>query len=250
MRSTRSRVLAAIVGGTLLLAPLAGCGSSDKGKADSSSASSSANGSTAGDKLTKDTLVSTMVAAMREKKTAHMVLAFGSSMGAEADVRYSDSATDMFLTMNMGAMKATMILVDGVMYMDNGSGMYRKIDKNDPSMGSLVSQITGFSPEGSITAMKDGLKKVEYAGTDTVDGVEVSKYHVTVDTAVVAKSLGTSADTASLPKTVTYDMYVDKDNLLRKIEMSISGQEIVITVSKWGEPVEIKAPPASKVQAQ
>jgi hypothetical protein len=270
MLSTRSRSLTAIAAGVLLLAPLAGCGSDDKtsdasakttssassSPTDSASATDSSDdsgdsGAASGDRLTKDNLVATMLAAMREKKTAHMVLELGSSMDATADLRYGDGDTSMKMQMTMGTTKASVIIVDGVMYIQQAAGTkYSKIGKDDPSMGNLLDQMSSFGPEASVAAMKDGLKKVEYAGTETVDGEELTKYHVTVDTAAVTKSLGSSADASGLPKTVTYEFYVDGDNLMRRVDMEISGQKIVMKVSNWGKPVTIVAPPASQVQSR
>jgi hypothetical protein len=268
MPSTRSRSLAALAAGSLLIVALAGCGSDDKGKDASSKSSSSpsvavttptestaaAEGTPAapGERLTKDNLVATMVAAMHEKKTAHMTMELGSSVGADADLRYSGTSTDMKMSMDMGPTKAVVILVDGVMYMQQSAGgKFLKIDKSDPAMGSLLDQMSAIGPESSISAMKGAVEKVEYVGKKSVDGDPADLYHVTVDTAAVAKGLGGLAAAAGdLPKSVTYDLYVDKDHLMRRVVMTVSKQTITMTVSKWGEPVDIKAPPASQVMTR
>jgi hypothetical protein len=270
MSTTRSRSLAALAAGSLLVVALAGCGSDDK-TADASSKSSSsatASGSATptentedtadatpaapGERLTKDNLVATMVAAMHEKKTAHMTMELGSSIGADADLRYSGTTTDMKMSMDMGPTKAVVILVDGVMYMQQSAGgKYLKIDKNDPAMGSLLDQMSAIGPESSISAMKGAVQKVEYVGKKSIDGDDTDLYHVTVDTAAVAKGLGGMAAAAGdLPKSVTYDLYVDQDHLMRRVVMTVSKQTITMTVSKWGEPVDIAAPPASQVMTR
>ncbi|MGY2874488.1 hypothetical protein ACVW00_001678 [Marmoricola sp. URHA0025 HA25] len=281
MLITRSRALSAIAAGALLLSALAGCGSDDKTKdagaktSASSSASPSASASTdtgdvtgssdssdsgdsavegaaaPGERLTKDNLVATMLAAMREKKTAHMSMKIGSSVSADADVRYSTDKTEMKMSMDMGSTKAVVILVGGVVYMQQTpGGKFVKIDKNTPGMGSIVEQMSGLSPDGSITAMKGALQKVEYAGTDTVDGTKVTKYRVTADTSAMAATLGGAAASGDLPKTVTYTLYVDDDHLMRRIDMTVAGQAIQMLVSDWGKPVDITAPPASQIMSQ
>lgn len=279
MRTTRSRSLTALAAGALLLAPLAGCGSDDDAKDADGKASSSASSSptasattegadddadaddaddagdvgtpaAAGERLTKENLVATMVAAMREKKTAHMEMELGSAVGASADLRYGAN-TDMKMSMTQGSMKITVILVDGVMYMQQGAGgKYLKIDKDDPALSGLVDSMGSMSPEASISAMRGALKKVEYAGTAKVEGDEVHKYLVTADTSAVANQLGSAPGASDLPKTLTYTMFVDDDHLMRRIDMTVSGQDIRMTVGKWGEPVDIKAPPASQVQTR
>jgi hypothetical protein len=49
---------------------------------------------------------------------------------------------------------------------------------------------------------------------------------------------------------VTYDLYVDQEHLMRKVVMTVAKQTITMTVNKWGEPVDIKAPPASEVMSR
>lgn len=280
MLTTRPRALTAIAAGALVLTALAGCGSDDNGDAKDADAKTSASSSSSpsasaspgsddvtgtsdsgdgadgvaaapGERLTKDNLVATMLAAMRDKKTAHMSMKLGSSVSADADIRYDADKTEMKMTMDMGPSKVAVILVDGVVYMQQSAGSkYVKIDKDTPGMGSIVEQMSGLSPDGSIAAMKGALKKVEYVGADTIDGTKVSKYRVTADTSGMASSLGGAAGAGDLPDTVTYTLYVDKDQLMRRIDMTIADQRIQMLVSKWGEPVEIAAPPASEIMSQ
>jgi hypothetical protein len=155
----------------------------------------------------------------------------------------------MKMSMSMGPTKATMILVDEVVYLQQAAGgKFYKIDKNDPSFGDTLGQLSSFGPESSIAAMKDALKKVEYVGTDTIGGDKVSRYKVTVDTEAVSGALGGVAGSEDLAKTVTYDLYVDDAHLMRRIDMTVAEQDIRMTISDWGKPVDIEAPPASKIQ--
>jgi len=275
MRTTRSRSLAAIATAALALTALTGCGSDDKTKdADaktSVSAGSSPSASTSpssdvtgdtgaadegkaaapGERLTVENLVPTMLAAMREKKTAHMRMDLGSSISADADVRYASDATEMRMSMDMGPTRAVVILVDGAVYMQQSKdSKFVKIGKDTPGVGDMISQLSGLSPSSSVAAMRGSLKKVEYVGPATVNGTKVDKYRVTADTSAMAKTLGGTAGLGELPKTVTYELYVDADHLMRRIDMKIAEQSITMVVDKWGEPVDIKAPPASQVMTQ
>ena len=271
MLTSRSRTLPLLAAVALLLAPLAGCGGEDKtekaGARSTSSATSSPTAPTEspaptttapdgtatkgaaapGERLTKDNLVPSMLAAMQDKKTAHIVMELGSSIGAEADVRYSGDRTDMRMSMDMGPSKASVIMVGGTMYLQQTTGgKYQKIDASDPALGCLLDSMSTFGPQSSISAMKGAVRKVEYAGTATVQGDEVEKYHVTVDSASIAGALGTGSG-ADLPETVSYDLYVDASHLVRRIEIDMAKQQITMTVSRWGEPVDIEAPPASQI---
>lgn len=273
MRSTRTRSLTAVAAAALMLTALAGCGSDDKTKDASSKTTTSASPSPSstssadvtgdasdsgdgqpaapGERLTTGNLVATMLAAMREKKTAHMTMQLGSSISADADVRYSTDATEMKMSMDMGPTKAVVILVDGNVYMQQSAGSkYVKISKDTPGVGDMVDSLSGLSPSSSVAAMRGSLKKVEYVGTATLKGTKVDQYKVTADTAAMAKTLGGAAGVGDLPKTVTYDLYVDGDHLMRRIDMTISGQKITMLVDNWGKPVDIKAPAASQILTQ
>src|SRR3954454_12305742 len=127
----------------------------------------------------------------------------------------------------------------------SAGGKYVKIDSSDPAMGSLLNQMSSFGPESSVAAMRGAVQDVQYAGSATVDGQKVDKYKVTADSSAIAKTLGTTAGTADLPKTLTYVLYVDGNHLMRRIEMNVVKQDIPMTVSDWAKPVDIKAPPAS-----
>jgi LppX_LprAFG lipoprotein len=275
MLITRTRSLAALAAGALVLTALAGCGSDDDKSKDASakstaSASSSPSASSSagtdgtadaaaddgppaapGERLTKDNLVATMLAAMRDKKTARMTMDIGSSISADADVRYTGDGTEMKMSMSMGSTKATVILVDGTVYLRQAAGAkYQKITKDTLGAGETFDQLTALSPSSSIAAMRGAVKKVEYAGTDTVDGTKVDKYHVTTDASAMAKTLGQSGSTSDLPESVTYDLYVDRDHLMRRIDMTVSDQTIKVLVSDWGKPVTIEAPAPSEVLSQ
>ena len=282
MHIARSRTLALIAGTVLLLGPLGGCGSDDKPKAAAATAAASTSSSPTptpdtstptpaspstdglstegaakpGERLTRDNLVPTMLAAMSAKKTAHMTMELGSSIGAEADVRYAGARTDMKMSMEMGPTKVVVVIVDGVIYIQQGAGTkYQKIDRNGGGMGSLLGQMSNLGPEASISAMRGAVRQVRYDGPDTVDGTPVSKYHVTIDAGSVAGALGMggmgmggTGGTGTMPSTVSYDLYVDADHLMRRLDMTVGEQHLRMTVSRWGEPVDIAAPPASEVQ--
>ncbi|MBO9520678.1 MAG: LppX_LprAFG lipoprotein [Nocardioidaceae bacterium] len=255
----RTRSLAALAAGALLVATLAGCGGSDdKKKADEPTSTSTATATTSPTDEPAASGTSTgspeanafadkLIKAMREKKTAHMVIDMGSSVSLNADVRYAADATDMKMRMTQGNVTLSVILVDDAMYLQQGAGgKYKKIDKSDPTFGALLSQVGNLGPEASVKAMKGAIKSVQKQGSATLDGDKVTKYRLTIDTTAMASMLG-STSTEDLPKTLTYTMYLDDDDLLRGADMSVAGQALKLRVSKWGEPVEIKAPPASQL---
>lgn len=264
MRSTRSR-LAAAAAGALLVATLAGCGGSEDKKDDSKASSGSttsaspepsdgasepsASGS-AGSPET-DAFADKLLDAMRSKKTAHMVINVGSSVTVNADIRYLDDGTAMKMRMTQGPTTVEVILLGETMYVQQQpGGKYTKVDKNTPGMGEVMSNFTNLGPEASVEAMKGSIKSVDKVGSAKVDGEKLTKYRLTVDTAGMTKLLGAAASTTDLPKTLTYTMYLDDEDLLRRADMEVAGQKLVLKVSDWGKPVDIKAPPAAKIAAR
>lgn len=258
MLSTRSRSGAALAAGLLLLAPLAGCGS-DKAKSTahgpttSGSPSGAPTGSGAssvsGTSVDVNQFITEVTTAMKAKGTAHMVMAIGSSASAVADVDYA-GGTAMRITMTTGSQKVNVVLTGGVMYLQQTTGgKYVKIGKSDPALGGLLTQLSSIGPTASLTSMKPGIKKILDVGTETIDGTQVHHYSVTVDTAKAASAFGAAAGSvgAGQPKTITFDMYVDSEHLLRELDVTASGQKIHMTVGDWGKPVTIAAPPASQV---
>ncbi|MCW2756235.1 MAG: hypothetical protein JWQ32_3646 [Marmoricola sp.] len=269
MFQTRSRSLAAIAVGALLIAPLAGCGS-DKAKGTAATPNASVSGSptatatatstptgagasatVTGASLDINQFVTDVTAAMRAKGTAHMVMEIGSSASAQADVDYRHG-TAMRLVMTTGSQKVDIVLTGGVMYLQQtAGGKYLKIGKNDPSLGSLLTQLSNVGPTASLLSMKSGIKKILDVGTETIDGVQVTHYVVTVDTAKAAAAFGAASNAlgSGQPATITYDMYLDSGKLLRQIDMTVGGQKIDMKVSDWGKSVSISAPPASQIIA-
>lgn len=261
------RSFAALAGGALLVATLAGCGGSGDKKASdgkptaTSSATSGATDDPTAD-ATKDPLadvkgeeiapqdfVKNVLSSMRSRKTAHMRIDVGSSMTADADVSYGKQ-TAMRITMTTGGTTMQAILLDGTVYLQqSAAGKFVKIDKDTPGMGSIIGQFTALGPEASVKAMQGAITKVIKVGEEKVDGDELTKYVLSVDTAKITAQIGTVAG-SDLPKVVTYEMFIDEDNLLRRVNMEVSGQKVVMKVTDWGKPLDIKAPPASQIQKQ
>jgi hypothetical protein len=259
---TRSRTLAAVAAGTLLLAPLSGCGADAKKNAAAGSTSTPTSTATApgenagnydqihGTVVDPTTFITSVIAKMQAERTAHMVINIGSSMTADAEVRYG-GATAMRMTMTTGGQTMKALLLGGTVYVQTPpSTKYIKIDKNTPGAGAIIGSFTGLSPTQSVSALKGAIKKVLKFGTVTIGGQQLTKYALTVDTAAITKQFGQNLTGTKLPKTVTYSMYLDSDNLLRRIEMDVSGQKVTMTVDQWGAPFTFSAPPASQIVKQ
>lgn len=257
MSVRRNRLLAAL-GATALLLALTGCGGSDDkldAKASSSSSSSSSPSSDSGDsgspvaeRLTKANFADLMLANAKQEKSAHIKAQIGSSLTMEGDVDYSGDDPAMSVTMGMGGAEGKMVYVDEVLYMQmpgmTQQGKWTTLTKDDKTLGNLVSQLDDMDPRGALDSMKDGLKDIAYVGTTAIDGEDYDQYTVTVDTTSGAVDLG---EGTNLPDTLTYQLYVDADHLVRRTVVDVAGQTVTVDVTDWGKPVTVKAPPASDV---
>ena len=227
---------------------------SASGSADPSDDSAS---DASGGHLDKAGLIEAISTGPAEAGSAHMQMSMTGSMAlsAEGDVAYQDSGPEMQMTMNMPQMggKMELRLVDGLLYMTiptlTPGGKFLRIDPNDKSnpltksFGSLSDQM---DPLASVAAMKTAVRDVTFVGAEQVDGVDADHYTVTVDTAKMVKAMK-QKNVAGMPDTLTYEMWLDSDDLLRRMQFELSGLDVDMTLSKWGEPVDVTAPPASKV---
>jgi len=103
-----------------------------------------------------------------------------------------------------------------------------------------------MNPLNSFAGMKQGVRKVRYVGHQTVDGTPTEHYVVTVDSAALAKAMK-QPRMAALPQQLTYHMWFDQKDLLRRMRFQVQGLTTRMDVSRWGEPVHVSAPPKSKV---
>jgi hypothetical protein len=95
-------------------------------------------------------------------------------------------------------------------------------------------------------------KSVKLVGSDTVGGVQATKYHVVVDARKVPSSLlSKQALQSSGIKTVPVDLWIDsEDRPVQVVEnLTVQGQTVSVkaSITRYNQPVTITAPPASQV---
>ena len=107
-----------------------------------------------------------------------------------------------------------------------------------------------LDPSDIARSLLDSEDAVE-VGTDTIDGVEVRHYEVSVDiaaalAAVPQAELDPAIGDLELPDTVTYDVWVTADNQLRRVAFSteIVGQTVgmQLDMTTSDEPLGIELP--------
>jgi hypothetical protein len=152
-----------------------------------------------------------------------------------------------------------------------------KIDPSElPNGGAGFGAAAGaMQPAAALALIQDALT-VEQAGSDTIDGVDATRYRVTLDLVKVLPKLAelsptsghqiTDADLAKIEAGLTkagmrelpMDVWVDGDGYVKQLQLSVdtskiegndSGMQLALTVtfSDVGGTFSIEAPPASQV---
>lgn len=260
-RKSSSLVAAVLLAGLTLTA----CGdkeTSDAGSEPSASATAK-EAKKAGGELTEATFVQAITAAQQKASTAHVTMKIGVGgqvIKAIGDQKVGKTFADtaMSLSMDMGSAgldTVKMIVADQVFYLNFGQmtqGKYAKIDLTDKSdpVGKQFSQlIDQMDPSKQLDQFKKALTSFEKKGApQDIDGVKAQPYEVVLDTSKIAGLPGGA--TANVPKTLTYTMFIGPDDLLRRIDTDAAGAKVTVDYTKWGEPVDIKAPSAGEVSDQ
>lgn len=133
--------------------------------------------------------------------------------------------------------------------------------------------IPGMTPEGSylaappemlgetadldeldVTAQwemwEQSAEEVRSLGEEDVDGTEMRRYQVTMDAEAAAAAGGqdgAAATSLGMEETVVYDVWLDADNLMRKMIFEVDGEEVEMRLDNWGEDPGIEAPDPDQV---
>jgi LppX_LprAFG lipoprotein len=272
------RVLVGVAGGVLLLS-VAACGDDPAPSADDSAEAASSSVAPAEPEsddaeptgepeavsggYDAEELLDRMKAAIADNESAHVTMQLTggqAEMSGEGDVSYAGDQTAMQMTMQMpqlGSSQIEMRMVDGVVYMAmpplTPEGKFVEFDTTDPDspFGDMGGGLAQGDPLATFDAFDAGLKDATYVGAEVVDGEQLDHYVLTVDAKKAARAQKQRIQ-PGMPDTITYDMWIDSDDLMRRIQfdlgsVSAGGGGMVMTMSDWGQPVTVEAPPASAI---
>jgi hypothetical protein len=274
-RPLRSRVRRplAVAATTALLLALTACGgdepenasdepsiSESSDPAESDEPDESDDEPVAGSEVEPAEFVDDMMDGLEESTTAQMTMDMGipgSAMSVEGQVDYTTDPVSMAMTMTneaMGDQPMDFRLVDGIMYMNMGSlsnNKFFSFDLSDPKnlppgMEGLQEQM---DPLAAFEQFEPALTSVTFVGDEDVDGEELARYAIVLDTAKMESFQGMPTD-AGLPPEIAYDLYFDDEFRVRQMDMTMDMQQKVETQVKffdWGSEVDIAAPPANQV---
>ncbi len=148
-----------------------------------------------------------------------------------------------------GTQKAEMIVIGGTSYVKMPGvipGAEDKWIKTD--IGEMTG--TDIDPQQSLDSLKE-MANLQEAGTETLDGVETTKYTGTMS---LDEALADSGVTSTaVPKNAAADMtvWIDNENRIRQIktESKVAGVSSVVTMRfyDFGVETDISAPPSDQV---
>jgi hypothetical protein len=205
---------------------------------------------TGGKHTDQASFVSAMKAGMSNVSSAHVSMQLegqGQKVSMDGVTKVDAKDPAMKMTMSMGGMDIDLIVLGGKVYVKGipgaaAEGKWAQFDKNSPVAKSMLESASGADPTRMFDEFEKALTDVRYVGPETVDGEQLQKYAVKLDTTKVQ-----TGDAASLPKTIDYDVWLDSKDRMRKVTFDLSGVKADMRMDKYGEPLDIKAPPASQV---
>jgi LppX_LprAFG lipoprotein len=254
-KTTLRRAAAALVLPVALTA-MSACGSDEP----AGSSKAADPGVEEGEEIEAGEFIDTMSESLENATTAHVTLEGDGqlAMTMEGDVDYDSDPPSSSLTMKnemLGDQEMSVVMVDGVMYMQMGElsgGKYFKMDlsgEDNSILGQDMSQ--QLDPSKALRTMEKSIKTVTYVGEEKVDGEDLDRYTVIIDSAaMVGEALGEDAPPESgLAEEIAYDIWFDDDGRFARttMDMGETAGTMTMTMSDWGKDVDIEAPPADQV---
>lgn len=242
MSSPRIRTFALLAAGALMLAALTACGDD---KAPTSAEPTATE--IAGTEIEKDAFVDGLLAAVKAQKSAKAELAVGITVNATAEFNYSDTKPEARISAELLGQTIEVVVVDGQFYLKkSATAKFVKLAEDDPSL-SVFGGLSDLDPKEALTGIASSIKTVREIGPETVDGEQLTHFAVSLDGKELGSGMFGMMPGVDLSKELVLDLYVDADNLVRRAEADLGENDLTLTVTDWGKPVTITAPPASEI---
>lgn len=214
-----------------------------------------------GEKVDPEIFIADLRAALAEAETGHLVVSmdlFGAPLKVAGDVdfRGDTPAVAGVVSGGMAGEGTEVRLVDGILYAKVpgiSDGKFLKLDLGGfGGFGAEFGKLDSLAdPLSAFDEYDDVVSSVTLVGTDTIDGEATEHYRVRLDPAEFKqlKRHDRLSANDSLPKNVSFDLWVGKDdNLVRKLVVDLPRTcEMSLRASDWGDDVHIVAPKPSEV---
>jgi hypothetical protein len=203
--------------------------------------------------LNRVTFVSAMTSAVGKQKAWHTVgtvTANGSTL-MTMDGYQTTNPVAISMEMSGAAFQgktAKIVVIKKTAYLSipglTPAGKYKKFASG---MNDQLSElIEGGDPTKIYKSFDKSMVDLKFVRAETIGGQQLDRYAVTVNTAKALALQGKKVP-AELPKTLTYSMWLDKSHLVRRMTFDLSGVSMVMNMTDYNKPVNITAPPASKI---
>jgi LppX_LprAFG lipoprotein len=203
------------------------------------------------------------------KNTEHVTFTGNAAVGGQkiqmtgnGDFQTSPALGSMSLTLSGSGVNSTMdevthgtmIYLRSPLFTSNlpqgKSWLSLDLQKAAAKLGLNMSQFTQQSPTDTLQALEKA-GSVTKVGTDVIDGTPTTHYRATID--LSKASNGAKLEQLTHLKTVPVDVWIDSENLLRRVSesysMTASGQQVSTRMnmlfSNYGEPVNVTVPSAT-----
>lgn len=167
------------------------------------------------------------------------------------DVSGDSPALDMDMQIpGAGAMQ--MRMVDGRLFMAmpgvTPEGKFMEVPPEQ--LGDAATALEEVDITSQMDTWEDAARKVVFVGEEDVDGTTMRRYEVTVDSAAALDSAGMGDDaaaTSGMSDEFVYNVWLDEDNLMRKLAFEMDGVVTEMTADNWGEPQEVQLPAEDEI---
>lgn len=234
-----------------------GTASSTSGSGSTSSTATSSTSSTSTPATTSTTSTDTGKPFDAKEFTDRLEAAVDKNPTVKIDVQFGPDATasgtqdlannTLEMDVDAGGQQMTYRLVDGQYYLAQPPKWFAVDDAStNPLVKKALEQTALLSMQTQLDAFVAGVESAGVKGTEKVDGVSTTHYTATVDTDKALRELGMAKAPGS-PETAIYDVWLDDDDLIRKMSFTQNGANAVLTATDWGKPVSITKPTGSEL---
>lgn len=175
----------------------------------------------------------------------------GQQITMDGAVDLSGDDTRMRITMMMPEMGTVeMIYAGGDAYMTipgmTPEGMYLLAPAD--LLGDTA-ELDEIDISSQWDAWEEGAQQVLFLGEEDVDGEQMRRYQVTVDAQAALDASGEDAAATSLglEDEIVYDVWVDGDDLMRKMAFDAGGETAEMRMDDWGQDQDIQVPDPDQV---
>ena len=198
---------------------------------------------------TKDTFLPALKRSLPQPVTFHLeqemtVLSNGVTqhLTASGDVHSDRLKSKGILHLAVDGDPVEMLFVDGQIYVnrhDATGNKWQLQDASDPQTESTLAEFRNNNPVQSLGSLGSA-NRLTFVGVEVIDGEDTNHYQAAFDGPV------TTGTESSSRAELVYDLWLDGKSHVRQLSRKGTGFEYRQRFSKWGEPVNVTAPPLSE----